>query len=129
MTGAAPGGGTQRSALQRLLLGTEAAREYPKSEVTEGTYLQKAGVKLFQRVLWFTAGVGAVLFGYLYLAMPDFPKPSGTGALPDTVYVHLVAAQRAQVFSNFLEAGSRLLLNLCLPLLSGILGYIFGQRS
>ncbi len=102
MTGAAPGGGAQRSVVQKLLLGTEAAKEYPKSEVIEGTYLQRAGVKLFQRMLWFTAGVLIVLVGYLALATPSVPKVSTAGVVPDTVYMHLVLAQRAQVFSNFL---------------------------
>lgn len=129
MTGAPPGGGAGRDAVRRVLLSSEATRVFPGGIQEKGTFLQRAGVTLFLYVLGFTVLLCVALFAYLLCKTPAMPSLSGAGTPIDTTYVRLVFEQRAQVFSNFNEAVSRLLLNLCLPLLTAILGYIFGQRS
>src|SRR6267378_3676564 len=112
---------------EEVSLKSEAAERFPGS-IEKGTYLQRTGRELFYWVLGFTAFVSIALFAYVLFKTPAFPCPSGCSTVTDTSYVHMIAEQRAQVFSNFLEAVSRLLLNLCLPLLTGILGYLFGQK-
>ena len=126
MTGAAPGGGAQRAAVQRLFTGPEA---FPTDIEQKATYLQWAGVKLFIYVFWFTVAVTGALFLYWILKTPSLPSPPTNSSPLDSAYLRVIIEQRTQVFNNFLEAVSRVLLNLCLPLLTGILGYIFGQKA
>jgi hypothetical protein len=117
------------SKTEEVNLQSAAAKRFPGSITEKGTYLQRAGVSLFYWVLGFTTFICVALFAYLLIKTPGFPCPSGCATITDTTYVHMIAEQRALVFSNFLEAVSRLLLNLCLPLLTGILGYLFGQQK
>ena len=127
MTGGTPGG-EQGKKVRTVSLKAEADKRFP-GDIKPETYLQRAGVDIFKWVLWFTVFISVALFSYLLLKMPAVPGLSGSGAAPDTAYVRVILEQRAQVFNNFSEGVSRLLLNLCLPLLTAILGYLFGQRK
>src|SRR5437879_13524120 len=113
MTGDAPGGGAQRAAVQKLFGGPEA---FPRDIKQKATYLQWAGVQLFKYMFWFTVAVAFAMFLYLVLKTPDLPPRSPTSAPPDTSYIRVLLEQRAQVFSNFKDIGSTILLTLSLPL-------------
>jgi hypothetical protein len=103
-----------------------AKERVPGSIIPPGTYLQWAGMKLFSWIAWITVGILTALFLYLLLATPTLPKLSSTATVADSVTAHLVIDQRAAVFGNFLNGLEKLILNFCLPLMTGILGYLFG---
>jgi hypothetical protein len=127
MTGGTPGG-EQDKDIRTVSLKEEANKRF-SGDIKPETYLQRAGVDIFKWVLWFTVFITVALFSYVLVEMPAVPGQSGSGAAPDTAYVRVILEQRAQIFNNFFEGVSRLLLNLCLPLLTAILGYLFGQRK
>jgi hypothetical protein len=66
---------------------------------------------------------------YLYWQLNGV-RPVGAGpAATDTVLAALLSAQRQEVFANFIAGVETLIVGVFLPLLTAILGYIFGTTS
>ena len=102
--------------------------ELSTGSVTEGTFLQRAGVGLFYRVLFTTVVIIAAAVTYLLWKTPSFP--GDLTASPDTAAVlRMIAEQRSEVFANFLSFLEKLVIGVFLPLMTAILGYLFGTRQ
>jgi hypothetical protein len=95
------------------------------------TYLQRAGVKLFRWVLWSTMAALAALFLYLLWQLWKTPALENlqSGTAIDTTLLRVAVEQREAVFDNFLEGVRTVIVNVFLPLLTAILGYIFGTSD
>jgi len=103
---------------------------FPEGWFQEGTFLQRAGLGLFYRVLLATTSVLLFLFGYLFWGTPPYPDTSqSSGVLPDSLSFRLIAEQRSEVFQNFIEGVERIVVAIFLPLLTAILGYLFATRE
>jgi hypothetical protein len=151
--GAANGGGGGNSGETRSVsLTAPSTRTVDLDEQTSnvgvdtGTFLQRSGVKLFSWVLLVTLFVVLMLFVNLFAELAHLPDvPSGnvlTRAFQrgDTVqtlrlasHYRIVAdvavAQRDSAWAHFVLGVKELVVAVLLPLLTGILGYIFGTRS
>jgi uncharacterized membrane protein len=92
-----------------------------------GSYLERAGVSLFVYVLVLTMVVLAVLFTYLFVETPAWTLPASGGGAVDTLQLRLVSEQRELAFERFLRATERIVSSTLLPVLTAILGYIFGR--
>ena len=104
----------------------------PEGTIHEkGTFLQRAGVKLFYRVLSLTALVILALFIYLLMETPSFPKTEtlSASAPTDSLTFDRIVSQRKAVFENFIDAIDKIVVGILLPLLTAILGYLFGTRE
>jgi hypothetical protein len=116
---------------QKVELEELVSERVPGSIEERGTYLQRVGVKLFFWVLMLTVGILVGLFIYLIASTPYIPDLSYT-AVQDTARaetVHLLIEQRKMAFDRFIGGVDRLVLQFCLPLMTGILGYLFGTRE
>lgn len=101
----------------------------------KGTFLQESGVRIFKWMLWLTSFVLAALFAYLIWETlrvphltPRMPADSA-GAIRDTVMARLLLEQRQAVFSNFGTGVEKIVIAFLLPLLTAILGYLFGTQA
>ena len=111
-----------------------------------GTFLQRSGVKLFSWVLTATALVLLALFVNLSIELARLPDTPGGGTLTqaflrgDTAQAIRLAsqyrsvsevaiAQRDSAWGHFVLGVKELVVTVFFPLLTGILGYIFGTRS
>lgn len=111
-----------------------------------GTFLQRSGVTLFIVVLTVVLLVLIALFVNLFNELAQVPSAPGGDALKaafqrgDTVQTlrlaahyravsDVVVAQRDSAWAHFIQGVKELVVGVFLPLLSGILGYIFGTRS
>ena len=124
MSGAAPGGGAQLDKVRELF----GVQLFPDIK-QKATYLQWAGVHLFKFMFWLSAGALAAMFLYLILKSPSLPTMTASSTPSDSIYLRVVLAERAQVFSNFKEIATTILITFCLPTITAILGYIFGQKA
>jgi hypothetical protein len=99
--------------------------DVPGSIHEKGTYLQRSGVKLFLWLLYLTSGILVALFVFLLLStflITNVPADPLEAA-------KYIADQRDVAFTRFLGGVERLVLNFCLPLMTGVLGYVFGTRE
>ena len=120
--------------------------ENPPVRVARGTYLQQEGIKLFSRVLLLTAAVMALLFvalGRELFVAPALPAPPALSPAfqrGDTAVVarltaelrawsELSSAHQRAAWDHFALGVKEVVVAILLPLLTGILGYIFGTRS
>ncbi len=145
--GTATGGGTRTLSLdeppERIL---DLDEESGSVGVGSGTFLQRSGVKLFRWVLTLTALAVLALFISLYAELSQTPQTPGAGALTaafqrgDTLQAQrlaahyravsdVVVAQRDSAWAHFVMGVKELIVTVFFPLLTGILGYIFGTRS
>ncbi len=86
-------------------------------------------------MLWLTSFVLAALFGYLIWETvrvphltPRMPADSAS-VIRDTVIARLLLEQRQAVFSNFGTGVEKIVIAFLLPLLTAILGYLFGTQA
>ncbi|HEV3051811.1 MAG TPA: hypothetical protein VGX50_16005 [Longimicrobium sp.] len=114
--------------------------------IDPGTFLQRSGVSLFLKVLLVTSIIVAALFINLMAELAQVPPgPSGDSlatafATGDTsqalrlaaqyrVVSEVLVAQRDAAWAHFVLGVKELVVTVLLPLMTGILGYIFGTRS
>lgn len=102
--------------------------EQMHSNVKELTAEQKAGMQLARSLLWIIAGV-IVLYALIYLEhacnQPRAPALPGATALPHACSgSHQRAPGLEFAFSNF-----QYVLNVLLPLLTTVFGFIFGTKT
>ena len=71
-----------------------------------------------------------LLIVYLFVQMPAMPATS-SGALStsDTVALRVSAEQRSIVFQQFITSVEKVIIAFFLPMLTAILGYLFGTRE
>jgi len=71
------------------------------------------------------------LFIYLVWMTPASLNFAADASLTarDSLAVDVFEGQRSQVFDNFLRAVEKIVIGVFLPLLTAILGYIFGTRE
>lgn len=93
--------------------------------------IQKAGVYLTWGVLGMITLFVAVMLGYLWRSDPAsaLPLTVATGSAPDTVRFRLHAAEQTAFRDFWLKILQMVLLNVLLPVLTALLGYIFGTQS
>ena len=101
----------------------------PDSSIKDSTYLQRAGVRLFKWVLWLFAGSLVLLAIYVGWATPGIPDLSTSGSATDSVVVRLLVEDRRSVFEQAIRLAGLFFANIYFPLLTGILGYIFGSQN
>lgn len=94
-----------------------------------GTFLQRSGVQLFLVVMAMTLVTLVGLFVYVVAATPALPGPAELRAPGDTAVVRLIAAERQAVFANFITGVKEIVVAFFPPLITGLLGYIFGNRA
>lgn len=105
-----------------------AKRTAPEGSVHQkGTFLQRSGVNLFYAVLALTGLVLLALFLYLLIKVPQFSISPSTALDANTAQVLL--QERQTVFTNFLSGVEKIIIAFCLPILTAILGYLFGTRE
>lgn len=98
----------------------------PRGQVHEkGTFLQRSGVNLFYAVLSLTTLILIGLFLYLFIMTPSY---SPTAYLDTNTNQGLIQ-ERHVVFSNFTSGIEKIIIAFCLPILTAILGYLFGTRE
>jgi hypothetical protein len=101
----------------------------PKGSIKErGTFLQRAGVSLFYWVFGATILVLLTLTVYTIVRTPTLP-PVSTGTAADTIAYRLISAERQVIFDNYMEAVQAVIVAVLLPLLTAILGYLFGTAA
>jgi hypothetical protein len=89
------------------------------------TYREFAGVRFFWAILSLAAITVVGLLLYVILRTPSIPALTAN-ATPDSAYLAAVIRERANVVDNAVKLGQLLLVGICLPLLTAILGYLFG---
>jgi hypothetical protein len=98
----------------------DLAKTIPQGSVSEkGSFLQKSGVNLFYAMLGLTTIILTSLVLYLLLITPSMSVSNGLDE-------KTLLQERQTVFSNFLSGIERLVIAFCLPILTAILGYLFG---
>ena len=97
-----------------------------KGGIQEGTYLQRAGVRVFKWTLWLFGGSLVLLAIYVAFATPAIPDLSLGSSAADSVVIRLLIEERGNVFDHAMRFVSVFFANIYFPLLTGILGYIFG---
>jgi hypothetical protein len=145
-------GGGRRGGTRTVSLNRVADRTLDLTDQTErvgvdpGTFLQRSGVSLFLKVLLVTSIIVFALFINLMAELAQVPRaPSGTSLTNaftrgDTTQTLRLAAhyravsevailQRDAAWSHFVLGVKELIVAVFLPLMTGILGYIFGTRS
>jgi hypothetical protein len=88
-------------------------------------YREFAGVRFFWAILGLAAITVVGLLLYVILRTPSIPALTAD-ATPDSAYLAAVIRERANVVDNAVKLGQLLLVGICLPLLTAILGYLFG---
>lgn len=108
----------------------ELAEEKFGRGVYQGTFLQQAGVKLFNRVLMVTIIViGFIVVYWLVetVRIPAWPlEASQHPGVTDSLAARVISEHRATAFSNFETAIQMIVIGVFFPLLTAILGYLFG---
>lgn len=100
----------------------------PTGSVSErGTFIQRAGVNLFYSILLLTALILLGLFLYLLLKTPALSISPSSEIQAATVQV--ITQERQIVFANFLSGIEKIIIAFCLPIITAILGYLFGTRA
>jgi hypothetical protein len=118
----------QVSTENRVDLETLTQNLAPKGSVREqGTFLQRSGVNLFYAMLILTAVILIALFLYLLIDTPAF-SISPSSALDENTGKTLLQ-ERQTVFTNFLSGIEKIVIAFCLPILTAILGYLFGTSE
>lgn len=127
--GNGPGPPPDKDPIRLNFLDIVKARLGKKSDVRI-PFLQKAGVWLFYSVLLVMSLVLGALFWYLFSKTPAFPElTAGTSSFPDSLSAVSLASQRTEVFGNFIMGVEKILVAVFLPVLTAILGYLFGTRG
>lgn len=118
----------EKDSIDSINIADEAREKLPPKSVTEkGTFLQKSGVYLFYSVLILTALILLGLFLYLLCITPSFIVSPATAIDANTSQV--LIQERQTVFGNFTAGVEKTIIAFCFPLLTGILGYLFGTRE
>lgn len=93
--------------------------------------IQKAGVYLTWGVLGMITLFVAIMLVYLWRSDPasGLPLTVSAGSAPDTVRFRLQAAEQTAFRDFWLKILQMVLLNVLLPVLTALLGYIFGTQS
>jgi len=99
----------------------------PEGLLEKGSFLQNTGRNLFYAVLIFTALVIIGLFAYLIIATPSYGLTPSTPLNTETSAA--LIQERQVVFSNFITGIEKIVIAFCLPILTAILGYLFGTRD
>jgi hypothetical protein len=112
---------------EELSLETWARQEgLPPGSVHSGTYLQRAGMKLFGWILILAGAILLMAFVYVGVYTPSMPSVPANGTPSDSIVARLIIEQRATVFANFTGILEKLVIGFSLPLMTAILGYLFG---
>lgn len=93
-----------------------------------GSFLQRAGKTLFYVVLAATCAALAALFVYLFTNSPS-TAAFQAAASADTLRFRLIAEQQGAVFQHFVTGVEKVIVAIFLPILTAILGYLFGTRE
>ncbi len=100
----------------------------PEGSVREkGSFLQRSGVALFYAMLILTALILIALFLYLLIKTPSFSISPSTAL--DATTTQTLLQERQSVFTNFISGIEKIVIAFCLPILTAILGYLFGTRE
>lgn len=136
----------RKPALPRKRTRVDLASIVESVDLDGSTFLQRSGVRLFLRVLLVTGLVLAALFANLVYELWAAPRVASSRALDaafaqqDTAVVARLAAhyraisevallQRSAAWDHFVIGIKELVVTVFLPILTGILGYVFGTRN
>lgn len=92
---------------------------------TPESYREFVGARFLWAILGLTALTALGLLLYVIIRTPAVPTFTANAA-PDSVYLAAIIKERATVVDNAVKLGQLLLVGICLPLLTAILGYLFG---
>jgi hypothetical protein len=83
-------------------------------------------MKLFGLVLLLVGSILLLAFIYVWVYTPAMPRVPIQGTPSDSVVARLIVEQRATVFTNFVSIVEKLVIGFSLPIMTAILGYLFG---
>jgi hypothetical protein len=112
-----------------------ADERFPKGEISEvdkGSFISRTGKALFYWVLFATCLALVGLFYYLFQNTPAPVVPTkqdSTGVALSVELAKVLADQRAAAFANFVTGIEKLIVGVFLPILTAILGYLFGRAE